>query len=162
MLYGTDPITPTGSTLRLAIDEDQLGNSERSHTTEQVAYFIIDPPPANAALEAAPPKSATDYGRSMLIPAPSRTSAKSLFPEVNVRESASQQLIESQWSVDEWISLTDRDSEPENAGTTILSLTGITPRRVSTSDVISRLESQRSDFDGWLDVIAEDLLEMLS
>ena len=162
VLYGTDPITPTGSTLRLAIDEDQLGNSERSHTTEQVAYFIIDPPPASAALEAAPPKSATDYGRSMLIPAPSRTSAKSLFPEVNVRESASQQLIESQWSVDEWISLTDRDSEPENAGTTILSLTGITPRRVSTSEVISRLESQRSDFDGWLDVIAEDLLEMLS
>ena len=44
VLYGTDPITPTGSTLRLAVDEDQLGDSERGHTTEQVAYFIIDPP----------------------------------------------------------------------------------------------------------------------
>jgi hypothetical protein len=30
--------------LRLAIDEDQLKDAERSHTTEQVAYLIIDPP----------------------------------------------------------------------------------------------------------------------
>jgi VCBS repeat-containing protein len=31
-------------TISLSIDEDQLGDSERKHTTEQVAYFVIDPP----------------------------------------------------------------------------------------------------------------------
>jgi hypothetical protein len=30
--------------LNLAIDEDQSNDTERRHTTEQVAYFIIDPP----------------------------------------------------------------------------------------------------------------------
>ena len=44
VLYGDDPITPTGSTLALAIDEDQGKDSERRHGTEQVAYLIIDPP----------------------------------------------------------------------------------------------------------------------
>jgi hypothetical protein len=43
-LYGNDPITPTGNTLKLAIDEDQANDTERKHTTEQVAYLIIDPP----------------------------------------------------------------------------------------------------------------------
>ena len=38
VLYGNNPITPTGSTLNLAIKEDQSGDTERKHTTEQVAY----------------------------------------------------------------------------------------------------------------------------
>ncbi|TWU42564.1 Ig-like domain-containing protein [Novipirellula artificiosorum] len=44
VLYGNDPITPTGNTINFAIDEDQARDTERYHTTEQVAYFIIDPP----------------------------------------------------------------------------------------------------------------------
>ena len=42
VLYGRDPITPTGSRLRLAVDEDQARDSERRHTTEQVAFLILD------------------------------------------------------------------------------------------------------------------------
>jgi hypothetical protein len=44
VLYGDNPITSTGTTLKLAIDEDQANDSERKHTSEQVAYLIIDPP----------------------------------------------------------------------------------------------------------------------
>jgi len=44
VLYGNNPITPTGNTLNLAIEEDQAKDTERRHTSEQVAYFIIDPP----------------------------------------------------------------------------------------------------------------------
>ncbi|MEM9660343.1 MAG: hypothetical protein AAF961_18420, partial [Planctomycetota bacterium] len=44
ILYGADPITPQGNTINLAIDEDQSKDAERRHTTEQAAYFIIDPP----------------------------------------------------------------------------------------------------------------------
>jgi len=42
-LYGDDPLTDTG--LQLAIDEDQLGDTERNHTTEQVSclIFVDDP-----------------------------------------------------------------------------------------------------------------------
>ena len=36
----------------LVIDEDQLGNTERKHTTEQVAFFIIDPPLPEESTEA--------------------------------------------------------------------------------------------------------------
>lgn len=46
MMYGGNPL-PTaggGGVLYLAIDEDQSKDTERRHTTEQVAYFIIDPP----------------------------------------------------------------------------------------------------------------------
>ena len=40
VLYGQNPVTP--SNLNLAIDEDQLKDSERSHTTEQVSYAIFE------------------------------------------------------------------------------------------------------------------------
>ncbi|HET6426983.1 MAG TPA: Calx-beta domain-containing protein, partial [Phycisphaerae bacterium] len=52
LLYGSSPLTT--STLNLAIDEDQIGDSERSHTSEQVAYIVFDPPLGEglAALEA--------------------------------------------------------------------------------------------------------------
>ena len=40
LLYGSNPLTST--TLGLAIDEDQAGDSERSHTTEQVGYIVFD------------------------------------------------------------------------------------------------------------------------
>ena len=40
VLYGQNPVT--SSTLSLTIDEDQLKDSERSHTTEQVSYAIFE------------------------------------------------------------------------------------------------------------------------
>jgi len=40
VLYGATPVT--SSTLNLAIDEDQLNDSERSHITEQVAYIVFE------------------------------------------------------------------------------------------------------------------------
>jgi hypothetical protein len=44
VLRGDNPLDPSGGTIDLAIDEDQIGDSERYHTTEQVAYLVIDPP----------------------------------------------------------------------------------------------------------------------
>ena len=44
VLRGNDPVPAAGGTIALSIDEDQLRDSERKHTTEQVAYFVIDPP----------------------------------------------------------------------------------------------------------------------
>jgi hypothetical protein len=42
VLYGADPVSATQ--LSLAIDEDTIGDSERWHTTEQVAYLVFDLP----------------------------------------------------------------------------------------------------------------------
>lgn len=39
VLYGENPI---GSNVRLAIDEDQISDTERSHTTEQVSYWVFE------------------------------------------------------------------------------------------------------------------------
>ncbi|MEM6688402.1 MAG: Ig-like domain-containing protein [Planctomycetota bacterium] len=44
VLRGNNPLPPAGGSIALSIDEDQLRDSERNHTTEQVAYFVIDPP----------------------------------------------------------------------------------------------------------------------
>ncbi len=41
-LYGTSPFG--NGYLNLAVDEDQIGDSERGHTTEQVAYVVFDSP----------------------------------------------------------------------------------------------------------------------
>ena len=40
VLYGTSPIS---TNINLAIDEDTVGDSERNHTTEQVAYWVMEP-----------------------------------------------------------------------------------------------------------------------
>jgi len=40
VLYGASPLS--ASTLDLAIDEDQISDSERNHTTEQVAYLVFE------------------------------------------------------------------------------------------------------------------------
>ena len=40
LLYGANPVTATS--LNLAIDEDQLVDSERNHTSEQVGYIVFD------------------------------------------------------------------------------------------------------------------------
>jgi hypothetical protein len=40
VLYGATPVT--AGTLNLAIDEDQLYDSERGHITEQVAYIVFE------------------------------------------------------------------------------------------------------------------------
>ena len=42
VLYGSDPVSPTA--LDLACDEDQIANSERGHTTEQLGYLVIGEP----------------------------------------------------------------------------------------------------------------------
>jgi hypothetical protein len=42
VLYGDDPVST--STINLAIDEDQMKDLERKHTTEQVAFIVFDPP----------------------------------------------------------------------------------------------------------------------
>jgi hypothetical protein len=39
---GSNPLG--GSAIALTFDEDQIGDSERKHTTEQVAYFAITAP----------------------------------------------------------------------------------------------------------------------
>ncbi len=39
-LLGTNPLSATSITL--AVDEDQIRDSERSHTTEQVSYFVLE------------------------------------------------------------------------------------------------------------------------
>ena len=39
-LYGSSPVSST--TLQLAIDEDQVNDSERNHTTEQVGYIVFE------------------------------------------------------------------------------------------------------------------------
>ncbi|GAB4325957.1 MAG: hypothetical protein Kow0059_22180 [Candidatus Sumerlaeia bacterium] len=39
-LYGSSPLTTTQ--IRLALDEDQIGGSERSHSTEQVAWIAFE------------------------------------------------------------------------------------------------------------------------
>lgn len=40
VLYGATPLVP--SQITLAVDEDQLGNSERKHTTEQLGYIVFE------------------------------------------------------------------------------------------------------------------------
>lgn len=40
-LIGNDPVPLASGTITLAVDEDQIRDSERNHTTEQVAYFVI-------------------------------------------------------------------------------------------------------------------------
>ena len=47
ILQGPTPIS--GSTITLAMDEDQLRDGERRHTTEQVAYFAVSAPASTLA-----------------------------------------------------------------------------------------------------------------
>ena len=54
VLRGNNPLPPAGGTISLSIDEDQLRDSERNHTTEQVAYFVIDPPQLQPAANDTP------------------------------------------------------------------------------------------------------------
>ena len=42
VLYGA--LDPTGSSIGLAVDEDSLGDAERAHTHEQVAYVVFEAP----------------------------------------------------------------------------------------------------------------------
>ena len=67
MLYGSNPLPAFGGTLDVAIDEDQIANSERKHTTEQVAYFIIDPPVQEAAASLVSRGFAVSFLESMAV-----------------------------------------------------------------------------------------------
>ena len=40
VLYGASPVS---SSINLAIDEDTIGDIDRNHTTEQVAYWVMEP-----------------------------------------------------------------------------------------------------------------------
>jgi uncharacterized repeat protein (TIGR01451 family) len=42
VLYGASPLS--SNQISLAVDEDQIGDSERAHTTEQVAYLVFGEP----------------------------------------------------------------------------------------------------------------------
>ena len=42
VLYGNNPVT--NNSLTFAIDEDQVADAERSHTTEQVGYIVFGDP----------------------------------------------------------------------------------------------------------------------
>ncbi|QDV25787.1 Ig-like domain-containing protein [Aureliella helgolandensis] len=55
-LMGSNPLSASGGTIALSIDEDQMRDSERNHTTEQVAYFVIGGPTGEgeASLHATP------------------------------------------------------------------------------------------------------------
>ena len=63
VLYGANPIT-TSSGIRLAINEDQVGDSERIHTTEQVSYFVVE---KNVAPHAANDALVTNRGTAKTI-----------------------------------------------------------------------------------------------
>jgi hypothetical protein len=54
VLDGSSPPDPSGGAIEQVVDEDRLRDSERNHTTEQVASFVIDPPArlSSASLEA--------------------------------------------------------------------------------------------------------------
>jgi VCBS repeat-containing protein len=53
LLYGSNPVTTTA--LNLAIDEDQANDTERKHTTEQVAYMVFaEPPPTQPVIGLSP------------------------------------------------------------------------------------------------------------
>ena len=59
VLYGTDPISENG--LELSVDEDQLADSERRHTSEQVGYFV-----SNITLPK-PPSIVTEFDSNVII-----------------------------------------------------------------------------------------------
>lgn len=42
--YSFGPVPATQTTLSLTVDEDQIGDGERSHTTEQVGYVVFQSP----------------------------------------------------------------------------------------------------------------------
>lgn len=69
VLYGSTPLTSTA--IKLAIDEDQLGDLERNHTTEQVAYFVFGTPVSAGGtlpVSAGPGEAAHSTNRVFLIP----------------------------------------------------------------------------------------------
>jgi hypothetical protein len=59
ILYGVSPLAV--SMVDLAVDEDQLGDSERAHTTEQVACFVFDCPLAHSQIGNDEPVAADDW-----------------------------------------------------------------------------------------------------
>jgi len=60
LLYGANPLTPTA--LSLAINEDQLNDAERNHTTEQVAYVVFEQIRDTPGVTIQPTGGSTDVG----------------------------------------------------------------------------------------------------
>ncbi|RLG23963.1 hypothetical protein DRN85_08410, partial [Methanosarcinales archaeon] len=71
VLYGASPVS--ASAINLAIDEDVAGDTERNHTTEQVAYIVFEsaappdttPPSPDPATFASAPAAISDTAISM-------------------------------------------------------------------------------------------------
>ncbi|MCP4265962.1 MAG: DNRLRE domain-containing protein [Candidatus Brocadiaceae bacterium] len=71
VLYGSNPVS--SNTLRLAIDEDVAADTERNHTTEQVAYIVFeseiipdtDPPTPDPATFSIEPVAISDTAITM-------------------------------------------------------------------------------------------------
>jgi hypothetical protein len=71
ILYGASPVS--ASAINIAIDEDIVGDTERNHTAEQVAYIVFedagtpdtDPPTPDPATFASPPSADSDTAISM-------------------------------------------------------------------------------------------------
>jgi hypothetical protein len=62
LLYGSSPVASTY--LRLAVDEDEIGDAERSHPSEQVAYIVFaGTPPATPT----PTPSPTPVAYNLLV-----------------------------------------------------------------------------------------------
>lgn len=61
VLFGATPLT--AGNLQLAVDEDQIGDSERNHTTEEVAYIVFEGQiDQSISFDSIPDKLTTDPG----------------------------------------------------------------------------------------------------
>ena len=103
VLYGSNPITPTGNTLNLAIDEDQTWDAERQHITEQVACIVFDPPVLAASSEDSPAADAA-FGSEA-----AQQDEPSMGPAVRGRRMSERMLLAPARRTD------DTDSEPSAA-----------------------------------------------
>ena len=63
-LFGASPLS--SASLNVAVDEDQVGDSERGHTTEQVAYLVFEES-INITLDDDPPPVATNTLETVLV-----------------------------------------------------------------------------------------------
>jgi uncharacterized repeat protein (TIGR01451 family) len=135
VLYGADPLR--SDEIDLAIDEDLLGDSERNHTTEQVAYLVFEKPFAiggtpllNVSKEAYPQgvrpgdalRYAVDYANNSLVPATSIVITDQL-PADTIFGDASLGCIHDGSPTDGVVTCTVGTLEPDDSGTVLITVT---------------------------------------
>jgi hypothetical protein len=155
VLRGNNPLPPSSGTISLAIDEDQLRDSERNHTTEQVAYFVIDPPSGDVQDSSAVRRS-TENAHRPFVSALQRTAPADLF---DGQETVSRRLTELPTRLSTWLGHIKRKSGSELFAGPKTSIIDAAFVRIGSSDN-EALEPPDSDFDGWLDVISNDLIRI--